>query len=311
MTLSIREAYGLALAECGREFPEIVVLDADVSASTRTLHFAKAFPERFFNMGICEANMTGAAAGLALTGATVFVNTFAGFVSSLGLLAARSLISYDHLNVKLAGAYGGLSDGLDGPSHHAVDDLAIMRALPGMTVLVASDATMTDRLVRMAAQTPGPMYIRLSREAMPDIYLPNDDFTIGKGKIVWEGSDATIIACGVMVGRALAAAEILQNGGISTRVVDMFTVKPLDCDLIKRCAAETGAIITAEEHTKIGGLGGAVCEFVAQGGLHVPMSVVGLDDAFGTTGPYGDILDAAGLSVEAIVARVRETVGPL
>ena len=237
MAKTIREAYGEALVTYGKEDPRVVVLDADVSGSTKSAVFGAACPERFFNVGIAESNMTAMAAGFAATGKIPFVNTFAVFLSSLGLTATRIYASYSRLPIKLAGAYGGLSDALDGASHHALEDLAIMRTLPNMKVFVASDAVQTAWLVKNAIADPSPMYLRLSREAFPSLYEETEVFHEGEGKIVREGSDATVIACGLLVGNALQAAEMLSAEGISLRVVDMFCIKPIDKELILRCAA--------------------------------------------------------------------------
>ena len=215
--------------------------------------FGESCPERFFNVGIAESNMVSMAAGLSTTGKIPFVNTFAIFISTLGLLSARGLISYTNLNVKLAGAYGGLSDAFDGPSHHSIEDIAIMRTLPNFKVLCASDEIITDWMVKTAIDVEGPMYIRLSRDSTPITYSQDTKFEIGKGNILKEGNDATIIACGIMVSKALEAAERLADKGHKSAVIDMFTIKPIDKDLILESVAKTGAIVTAEEHSVIGG----------------------------------------------------------
>lgn len=305
MAKTIREAYGEALVTYGKEDPRVVVLDADVSGSTKSAVFGAACPERFFNVGIAESNMTAMAAGFAATGKIPFVNTFAVFLSSLGLTATRIYASYSRLPIKLAGAYGGLSDALDGASHHALEDLAIMRTLPNMKVFVASDAVQTAWLVKNAIADPSPMYLRLSREAFPSLYEETEVFREGEGKIVREGSDATVIACGLLVGNALQAAEILSAEGISLRVVDMFCIKPIDKELILRCAAETGAIVTAEEHNIYGGLGGAVCEVLCREGACVPVGSIGLRDTHGESGPYARLQEKYGLDAAAIAREVR------
>jgi transketolase len=308
MAKSIRDAYGEALLACGRENPNIVVLDADVSGSTRSAYFAKEFPERFFNVGIAEANMTAMAAGFAMAGKVPYVNTFAAFVTTLGLLPARALCSYSNIPVKLMGAYGGLSDSFDGPSHHAVEDLAIMRSLPNFKVKVASDARLTDWLVRSAVDDPSPMYIRLSRDTFPDVYTENDVFEDGKGRVVREGGDATVIACGITVGFAVQAAEDLAKQGISVRVVDMYCLKPIDSELVVDCAKKTGAIVTAEEHSIIGGLGGAVCETLCEAGAAARVKRVGLSDCHAECGPYDKLLDKYGLNKRAIVSAIKEII---
>lgn len=308
MAKAIREVYGEALAKYGKENENVVVLDADVSGSTKSAIFGKACPERFFNMGIAEANMTATAAGMASVGKIPFVNTFAVFLTTIGLLPARALGSYSKLNIKMAGAYGGMSDAFDGPSHHALEDIAVMRTLPNFKVFVPCDAAQTDWVVKNAIQDPSPMYIRLSRDVFPDVYAEGETFEEGKGRIVREGSDATVIACGLMVGNAMAAAEELAKEGVSLRVVDMFCIKPLDEELIVRCAKETGAIISAEEHSIIGGLGGAVSEALCKAGAQVPMGFVGVNDRHGECGPYKQLQAKYGLDAAAIAAKVKETI---
>ncbi|MCC8167429.1 MAG: transketolase family protein [Planctomycetes bacterium] len=304
MAKAIRDAYGEALLKYGGANPDVVVLDADVSVSTKSCLFSDKYPDRFFNVGIAESNMTGMAAGFATAGKIPFVNTFAIFLSNLGLCAARGLVSYSALNVKLMGAFGGLSDSYDGPSHHAMEDLAIMRTLPHMRVLCASDAIITDWMVQEAIDNNGPMYIRLSREAVPNHHQTGSRFAIGKGIIVREGMDATIIACGIMVSRSLAAAQILSENGLNVRVVDMFTIKPLDTDLVRRCARETGTIITVEEHSTIGGLGSAVAEEIARSNTTASMEMIGIDDRYTETGSFNGLLAKYGLDEAGIAKRV-------
>lgn len=309
MAREIREVYGEALVKYGRENPNVVVLDADVSSSTRSALFGKAFPERFYNVGIAEANMAAMAAGMASVGKIPFVNTFAVFLTSIGLLSALALGSYSRLPVKMAGAYSGMSDAFDGPSHHSLEDIAIMRSLPGFKVLVPSGPAQTDWAVRYAIDTPSPVYIRLSRDAFPELYGEGEGFAEGKGKIVREGSDAAVIACGLMVGNAVKAAGLLEKEGIHIRVVDMFCIKPLDRDLVADCAEKTGAIVSAEEHSVIGGLGGAVAEALCGAGVQVPMGFVGMRDCHGECGPYAQLQKKYGLDPNAIAEKVRETVG--
>ena len=308
MGKAIRDAYGEALVKYGKDDKRVVVLDADLSGSTKSGMFQKVDPERFFNVGIAEADMCSIAAGMAASGKIPFVNTFAVFLTTLGLISIRALGSYAKLPVKYAGAYGGLSDAFDGPSHHAIEDIAIMRALPNFKVFVASDATMTDWLVKNAIDDPSPMYLRMSRDVFPDIYSADEKFEEGKGKIIRDGKDATVIACGLMVGNALTAAETLEKEGIHIRVVDMFCIKPLDEELAVRCAQETGAIISAEEHNIIGGLGGAVAEALCRAGAQVPMGFVGINDCHAECGPYAKLQAKYGLDANAIAAKVRETV---
>ena len=308
MAKAIREVYGEALVKDGKDNPDVVVLDADVSGSTKSAIFGKACPDRFFNMGIAEANMTAAAAGMASVGKIPFVNTFAVFLTTIGLLPARALGSYSKVNIKMAGAYGGMSDAFDGPSHHALEDIAVMRTLPNFKVFVPCDAAQTEWVVKNAIEDPSPMYIRLSRDVFPDVYAEGETFEEGKGRIVRDGTDATVIACGLMVGNAMAAAEELAKEGISLRVVDMFCIKPLDEELVVRCATETGAIISAEEHSIIGGLGGAVSEALCKAGAQVPMGFVGTNDLHGECGPYKQLQAKYGLDAAAIVAKVKETI---
>ena len=300
MPKAIRDAYGEALLALGKINEDVVVLDADVSGSTRSAMFGKAFPERFFNVGIAEANMTAMAAGFASAGKIPFVNTFATFVTTLGLLPARALASYANLPVKLMGGYGGLSDAFDGPSHHAIEDIAIMRSLPNFKVYVAGDATQAAWLVNHAAADPSPVYLRLSRDKFPDVYTQDDVFEDGKGKIVREGGDVAIIACGIMVGFAAEAADELAGEGVSVRVVDMFRIKPIDADIIVESANKTGAVVTAEEHSIIGGLGGAVCETLCEAGAAVPVTRVGIKDRHAECGPYKKLLAKYGLDKQAI-----------
>ena len=308
MAQAIRDAYGEAILACGRENKDIVVLDADVSGSTRSGVFAKEFPERFFNVGIAEANMTAMAAGFASSGKIPFVNTFATFVTTLGLLPARALGSYSKIPIKLMGGYGGLSDAFDGPSHHAVEDLAIMRSMPNYKVYVASDVVQTKWLVNHAAAVPAPVYLRLSRDTFPDVYAPGEAFEDGKGKIVRDGSDACVIACGILTGFAAEAADDLAKEGISVRVVDMFCLKPIDTALIVESAQKTGALVTAEEHSVIGGLGGAVCETLCEAGAAVPVTRVGLKDCHAECGPYRKLLSKYGLDKAAVIDAVKDAI---
>jgi transketolase len=306
MAKSIRQVYGEKLAEMGKDCKNLVVLDADVSSSTQTKFFAAEYPERFFNMGIAESNMVSTAAGLAQQGFVPFVNTFAVFVSSIGLIGARALACYANLNVKFAGAYCGLSDAFDGASHHATEDMAIMRALPNMKVLVPSDAAASEALTKVAYETEGPCYLRLSRDVYPDLYSADEKFEVGKGKVVREGTDVTVIACGILVHKAIAAAEELQKKGISVRVVDMYSVKPLDTALVEKCAAETGAIVTAEEHSVIGGLGSAVAEALVKSGKPVPVEMIGVQDTFTESGPYAELLPKYGLDEVAVAGAIEK-----
>jgi len=308
MAKAIRDVFGESLAKYGKENEKIVVLDADVSSSTKTSGFGKQFPDRFFNCGIAEYNMINMAAGLSTTDKIPFVNTFAVFLSTIGALPARALLSYTNLNVKLCGAYGGLSDAYDGPSHHAIEDIAIMRALPNFTVVVASDEYQTDWIVKTAIETEGPMYIRLSRASACAGYTADTKFTLGKANVVKDGKDATVIACGVMVQQAIKAAELLKAKGIDVKVVDMFTVKPIDAEMIIKSAAETGAVVSAEEHNIMGGLGSAVAEVMATAGCTAPLEMVGLKDTHAETGAYDALLAKYGLDGAAIAAAVERAI---
>ena len=304
----MRDIYGEALVRYGAEDPRVVVLDADVSASAKTDKFRKVCPERSINVGIAEANMTAMAGGFAAAGMIPFANTFAAFITSIGLLPARTYGSYSKLPIRLAGTYGGLSDAYDGPSHHAIDDLAIMRAQPGFEVYVPCDTAQTNWLVRHCIESDKPIYLRLSRESFPDLYSEEESFEAGRGKIVREGTDVTVIACGLLVGFALKAAELLEKEGVSVRVVDMFCVKPIDSELILKCARETGAIVTAEEHSVIGGLGSAVSEVLVQNNANVPVRFVGVPDCHGECGPYDKLQAKYGFDVAAVERAVREVI---
>ena len=300
----IREAYGEALAALGEENPNVVVLDCDVSSSTLSNAFAQAHPSRFFNFGIAEGNMTAAAAGMALCGKIPFINTFAFLLSLRAADAIRSLIAYGGLNVKLMGAYGGLSDSFDGASHQSVEDMAIMRAIPGIAVVAVCDEQQTRSAVRAAAQYPGPVYIRLSRAAMPDVYAPGAPFAIGRGTVLREGADVTLVAYGLMVSHCLQAAEQLVREGISAEVVDMVTIKPLDGELLLQSARKTRAVVTAEEHSIVGGLGSAVAETLSAE-YPVPLETIGIQDRFGESGPYPELLEALGLGVDDILRAAK------
>ena len=308
MAKAIREVYGETIKKYGELNKDIVVLDADVSGSTKSAMFGKEYPDRFYNCGICEYAMMGMAAGMAKSGKIPFVNTFAVFLTTLGSLAARTFMSYSGLPIKMMGAYGGMSDAFDGATHHALEDIAMMRTLPGVNVMVASDAQITDWMVKTAIEVKEPMYIRLSRDAAPDCHPADAKFELGKGMVVREGSDVTIIACGLMVSTAITAAEALAAKGISARVVDMYCIKPIDAELIEKCAKETGAVVTAEEHSVIGGLGGAVAEVLAKAGCAVPTEMVGMQDRHGESGPYKDILHKYGMDAEAVAEAAEKAV---
>lgn len=309
MGKSIRDVYGEALVEYGKDNKNVVVLDADVSGSTKSGIFGKAFPDRFFNCGIAESDMVGIAAGLASAGKIPFANTFAVFLTSNGLTAARAFGSYSKLPIKLAGGYSGLSDSFDGPSHHALEDIAVMRTLPNFKVFVPCDATSTKWITKHAIEDASPMYLRLTRNEFPDVYKPDEKFEEGKAKIVRRGTDATVIACGLEVSNAIKAADILKEKGISLRVVDMFCIKPLDTKMILKCAKETGAVITAEEHSIYGGLGGAVSEVLSQAGIGTKFSILGMNDCHAECGPYNELQKKYGLDAQAIADRVIKVLG--
>lgn len=302
-----RLVFGETLVELGAENERIVVLDADVSSSTQTRHFAAKYPDRFFNFGIAEANMVSAAAGLATCGYVPFVSTFALFMSMRAGDQVRAQVGYPGLNVKLAGGYAGLSDFADGASHQSVEDIAVMRAVPNMTVIAPSDITETRMAVRAAADLDGPVFLRLSREAVTADHGDDHPFEIGRGVVLREGSDVTIVATGTVVRLATAAAAVLADEGVSARVIDMHTVKPLDEEILFRAAEETGAFVTVEEHSVIGGLGGAVCEAVS-GRRPVPVMRVGIPDRFGESGAYAEILARAGIDTEHVVGAARKAV---
>ncbi|MDN5361733.1 MAG: transketolase [Moorella sp. (in: firmicutes)] len=301
--IATREAYGRALAELGRENSQVVVLDADLSKSTMTRYFAEEFPERFFNMGIAEQSLMGTAAGLALSGKIPFASTFAVFATGRAYDQVRNGIAYPKVNVKIAATHAGLTVGEDGASHQAVEDVALMRAVPNMTVIVPADGEETRQAVRAAAAHQGPVYIRLGRPAIPVIYGGDFQFQIGRAHTLRQGQDAAIIACGIMVHKALEAATELATAGLEVMVIDMSTIKPLDREAVLAAAA-TGAVVTAEEHTIIGGLGSAVAEVLATA-KPVPLAMVGIRDTFGESGKPDELLEKYGLTTRDIVAAVK------
>ena len=305
---AIRDVYGETLAQIGKENPDIVALDADVGSSSKSIIFGKAFPERYFNVGVAEANMVAMAAGLAAAGKIPFANTFAAFMVLRAADPVRSLIAYTNLNVKLAGTYAGLSDSYDGASHHAIADIAFMRALPNMTVVSVSDPVEAELATRAAAEFVGPLYLRLSRAEVPVVLdKASYPFKIGRGVILVEGGDLTIVATGYMLVKALEAAEQLSAKGIKARVVNIHTIKPIDAELLIACAEQTGAIVTAEEHNIVGGLGGAVAEVLCDG-TAVPLERVGVEDRFGRSGGAEELMEAYGLTAENIVAHAHRAI---
>ena len=305
--MATRDAYGEALKELGKVNEDIVVLDADLSGSTKTAVFKNEYPERFFNVGIAEQSLIGTAAGLATAGKIPFASTFAMFATGRAFEIIRNSICYPKLNVKIAATHAGLTVGEDGATHQSVEDLSLMRSVPNMTVLCPADAVEAKKSVIKASQYEGPVYIRLGRSKVPVIFNEDYDFEIGKGVEIKAGKDITIIATGVMVSKALEASEALEKEGISARVINMSTIKPIDEDIIIKAAKETKKIVTVEEHNIIGGLGSAVAEVVVENNP-VPMKRVGVEDTFGESGVADDVLEKYGLTVENIVNNVRELV---
>lgn len=303
--VSLRDAYGETLVELGREDERIVVLDADLSGSTKTAKFAKVFPERFFNFGIAEIDMMNAAAGLATTGKIPFVSTFAIFGTGRAWEAVRQTICYPNLNVKIVCTHGGVTVGEDGASHQALEDVANMRNIPNMRVIVPADDIETRQVIRKIAYTKGPFYVRLTREKFPRIFDESYKFEVGKGHVLVEGEDVTVIANGVMTSFALLAAENLEREGISVEVIHMPTVKPIDVDLVVKSASKTGAVVTAEEHSIIGGLGSAVAEVLVEN-CPVPMERLGTPDVFGRSGKGWELLHYFGLNEKGIEEKVKK-----
>jgi transketolase len=301
----MRKAYGEALVRLGRENPDVVALSADVSNSDFSYMFQEQFPERFFNVGIAEQALVDVAAGLAYSGKIPFANTFAFLFTTRALEMVRTHLCYGGANVKLMAAYAGISDSFDGPTHHAITDVAIMRSLPNMTVVVPGDTLAVAKMLPQVAAWNGPVYFRLNRNEVPALFDESYQPEIGKAVLVRPGNDVTLIACGLMLSRALDAAETLAREGIETRVVEMHTIKPLDETAVEIAARETGAIVTVEEHSAIGGLGAAVCEVVTSC-FPVPVKRVGIPDCFAETGPYSQILDRYGLSTAHILQAARD-----
>jgi len=303
--IATREAYGNALAEFGTD-NRIVVLDADLSKSTKTDTFKKKYPERFFNMGIAEGNMMAVAAGMASCGKIVFASSFAMFAAGRAFEQVRNSICYSKLNVKIGASHAGISVGEDGASHQAIEDIALMRAIPNMTVISPADAVETRYAVKAAIEHDGPVYLRLGRLSVPVIYEESSyKYELGKGITLSEGNDAAIIATGLMVNMALEAKALLQQEGINARVVNLHTIKPIDEDIIVKAAEETGAIVTAEEHSIIGGLGSAVAEVLVEK-YPVPMLRVGVQDKFGKSGKPDKLLEMYGLTAAEIVRKTKE-----
>lgn len=301
-----RDSYGETLVELGKENENIVVLDADLAAATKTGKFKAAFPERFFNAGIAEQNMMGVAAGLAAAGKTVFASSFAMFAAGRAFEIIRNSIGYPHLNVKIGASHAGISVGEDGATHQCCEDIALMRMIPGMVVINPADDVEAKAAVRAAVEHDGPVYLRFGRLAVPVFNNPDTyKFELGKGVQLVDGTDATIVATGLMVNEALIAAEMLKEEGISARVINIHTIKPIDKEIIIKAAKETGVVITAEEHSVLGGLGAAVAGVLCES-HPAPLIRIGVNDEFGCSGPALDLLKLYGLSAENIVAKTKE-----
>ena len=307
--MATREAYGKALAEFGDSYPDMVVLDADLAAATKTGVFKKKFPDRHIDCGIAEANMMGIAAGLSLTGKIPVASTFAMFAAGRAFEQVRNAIGYPHLNVKIGATHAGITVGEDGASHQCNEDIALMRTIPGMTILNPSDAVEARACVRAALDHQGPVYMRFGRAAVPVINdRPDYHFEIGKGQLLREGTDVTIVATGILVNSALEAAEKLAADGISAEVINICTIKPLDVELIVKSAKKTGKVVTAEEHSIIGGLGGAVCETLCEN-APVPVYRIGMRDVFGESGSAAALLVKYRLDGEGVYGQVEEFLG--
>ncbi|MEA3558518.1 MAG: transketolase family protein [Candidatus Thermoplasmatota archaeon] len=304
---NMRPGFGEALVELGGKYQQVVALNADLSGSTTTAMFDKAYPERFFNIGIAEQNMMGIAAGLAATGKIVFASTFAMFATGRTYDQIRQSIAYTKLNVKIVATHAGITVGGDGASHQMHEDLALMRVIPHMTVIAPADYWETKKAVLKVAETPGPCYIRTGRTNVPMIYDENYDFQIGKADLLKEGDDVTIIAMGLMVSKALEAAEVLAKSGISARVVNISTIKPIDKNMIIRSARRTGAIVTVEEHNMIVGMGSAVAEVLADY-EPAPQKRIGIPNVFGESGESEELMEAYGLTVENIVDNAKTVI---
>ena len=302
--ISTRQAYGDALVELGKKNKDIIVMDGDLSKSTMTAGFKKEFPERFFNAGIAEGNLMGMAAGLALSGKTVFASTFAMFAAGRAYEIIRNSIGYPHANVKVCATHAGITVGEDGASHQCIEDLALMRVIPGMTVVHPADAVSTAKLLEQLAQMDGPAYVRLGRLGIPVIYDDSTEIKLGKGNLVRDGKDYTVIACGLMVNEAMMAAETLAAEGIDVRVIDLHTIKPIDEEIIIKAAKETKGIVTAEEHSVIGGMGSAVAEVLSTK-CPAKLAMVGIQDRFGQSGKPPQLMEEYGITAADIVKAVK------
>ncbi len=305
--IATRDSYGEALVELGREHPDVVVLDADLAAATKTGVFKKAFPERHFDCGIAEQNMIGVAAGMASMGLVPFASSFAMFAAGRAFEQVRNSVGYPHLNVKIGATHGGISVGEDGASHQCCEDFALMRSVPGMVVLCPADDVEAKAAVKAAYEHDGPVYLRFGRLAVPVIHdEANYKFEIGKGETLQDGSDVALLATGLMTAEALEAAEALAAKGISARVINLCSIKTLDTELVLKAAAECGRIVTCEEHSVIGGLGEAVCAAIAEAGLLCKVKRIGVQDEFGHSGPAKELLKQFGLRAEKIACAAKE-----
>jgi len=305
--IATRDAYGEKLGELGSRFEDIVVLDADLSKSTKTIVFKKKFPDRFFDMGVAEQNLIGTAAGLSLAGKIPFASTFAVFATGRVYDQLRNTVCYSNLNVKVVASHAGLSVGADGSSHQALEDIALARALPNMAVVVPADAVETQAVIEFAASYFGPMYIRLGRAKVPVVMSDDYSFVLGKGTVLREGSDATVIAAGIAVAIGLEAANILKEKGLDVEVINMASIKPIDSPLIIESARKTGAVVTAEEHSIIGGLGSAVAEVLSEN-VPVPLERIGVRDTFGESGSPEELLQKYGITPQSIARAVEKAV---
>lgn len=307
--IATREAYGKALVALAEKYPDFVVLDADLAEATKTIGFSKAYPDRFFDMGIAEANMVGCAAGLATCGKKVFANSFAMFSAGRAFEQVRNSVAYPGLSVTVVGSHGGLSVGEDGATHQCCEDIALMRTIPGMTVIVPCDGNEMTQAVEAIMNYDAPVYLRLGRLAVDTVTesVGGYKFEIGKASTLRHGSDVTVVATGMMVQMALKAADMLENEGISVRVIDMHTIKPLDTEVLLTAAKETGAIVTTEEHSIIGGLGAAVCEYLSEA-CPVPIVRHGVNDEFGRSGKAQLVLEKYGLTPENIADKCRKVI---
>ena len=306
--IATRDSYGNGLVELGKEHIDLVVLDADLAGATKTSIFRKAFPDRHFNCGIAESNLVGVGAGLSTMGLVPFVSTFAMFAAGRAYEQVRNTVGYPHLNVKICATHGGISVGEDGASHQCYEDFALMRTIPGMTVMCPSDDVEARKMVHAAYEMEGPVYIRFGRAATPVYHDESFEFAIGKGEVLQDGTDVAIIATGILVPEAIEAGKRLTAEGIKARIINMATIKPLDEELVIRAAKECGRIVTVEEHNILGGLGEAVAAVVAE---HIPVSVhrIGVRDEFGHSGPAGELLKQFGLTAEHITAQTQSFIG--